>query len=138
MNTTNPDESDENPSEFYENAHILQTTVARMTRDMKFVSIFIILYGVLYSLTIIGAIFGIPMIISGIRLKDSADSYNTFIHGNDNTFLLRAFSHQQKFFFITKVLIILAILLLLLYVFSIYWLFNNMFDMMHQFNGTTV
>lgn len=138
MNTTLPDEQGEHSQESSEEAHVLQSTVARMTRDMKFVSIFIILYGVLYSLTIIGAIFGIPMIISGIRLKDSADSYNTFIHGDDNTFLLRAFSHQQKFFFITKVLIILAIILLLLYVFSIYWLFNNMFDMMHQFNGTTV
>jgi hypothetical protein len=53
-----------------------------MTANMRFVSVFYIIVGVLYSLTIIGAIVGIPLIISGLRLKESADAFTNFAYSN--------------------------------------------------------
>lgn len=112
----------------------LQIITARMTRDMKFVSVFVILYGILYSLTIIGAVVGIPLIIAGIRLKDSASDYSTFSAAFDRYSLLKAFKNQQSFFFITKILIIVAIVLLLLYLLTIYLFYSYMIDMVNGVN----
>jgi len=61
---------------------ILQMLIPKMTANMRFVSVFYIIVGVLYSLTIIGAIVGIPLIISGLRLKESADAFTNFAYSN--------------------------------------------------------
>ncbi len=50
----------------------------RMTKDMKFLGMFYIIYGVLTSLSIIGAILGIPLLISGLRLREAAAELNSF------------------------------------------------------------
>lgn len=89
--------------------------VDRMSRDMKFYAICYIIYGGFISLTIFGAILGIPMIIYNLRLKDSAEQYRKFIHSKDFYQLNRAFESQRKFFFFNKVLLIIGLVGLAIY-----------------------
>lgn len=103
-----------------------------MARHMKFVGLFTVLYGIFISLSIIGAIIGIPLIISGLRLRESADYYQQFDSSNEDHYLGMAFDTQKKFFFITKLLIILAIIILLLYVGAVFFMFNELMDMMQS------
>jgi hypothetical protein len=86
-----------------------------MRGDMKFVGLFSIIYGALTSLSIVGAIVGIPMIIAGLRLRESADGYEAFARG-DGSALTRAFEKQRSYFFIQKILIIVAIAGIVLYI----------------------
>jgi hypothetical protein len=95
---------------------LMHMTVNKMSGDMRFVGVFYIIIGALYCLTIIGAIIGIPFIICGLRLRESADSYMAYIGSQDTTMLERAFEKQASFFFIQKVLLIIAIVLMVLYI----------------------
>ncbi len=97
-------------------SQMLQYTVNKMSGDMKFVGVFYMILGVLYCLTIVGAVIGIPFIICGIRLRESADSFNMYISTSDGSMLERALERQSKFFFIQKVLMIIALVLIILYV----------------------
>jgi len=90
--------------------------VNKMSGDMKFVGVFYIIIGALYCLTIVGALIGIPFIICGLRLRESADSYTAFISSNDSHMLERAFEKQGSFFFIQKVLLIIGLVLMVLYI----------------------
>jgi hypothetical protein len=93
-----------------------QMNVNKMTGDMRFVGVFYIIMGALYCLTIVGAIIGIPFIICGLRLRESADAYTGFLGSNDANMLERAFERQGSFFFIQKVLMIIGLVLMILYV----------------------
>lgn len=95
---------------------IAQMTLNKMTGDMRFVGIFYIIVGALYSLTIVGAIIGVPFIICGLRLRESADAYNGYLGSNDANMLERAFERQGSFFFIQKVLMIIGLVLMVLYI----------------------
>ena len=120
---------------------LLEDTTERMVRDMKFVSIFTIIVGIFYCLTFFGAIFGIPLIIAGIRLRDGANAYNSFLDNRDSYSLERAFRYQQKFFFIGKILIIISIALFILYVAGMIFFFSHFIDsmeMMKNFDGRLV
>jgi len=90
--------------------------VNKMSGDMKFVGVFYIIIGALYCLTIVGALIGIPFIICGLRLRESADSYTAFISSNDSHMLERAFEKKGSFFFIQKVLLIIGLVLMILYI----------------------
>ncbi len=94
----------------------LQSRIREMSRHMKFVGLFAIIYGALMCLTIIGAILGIPYIISGLRLRESADSYLAYVEFNDTRQLMTAFEKQSSFFFIMKVFIIIGLVFLVLYI----------------------
>jgi uncharacterized membrane protein len=98
---------------------ILQSRLHEMGKHMKFVGTFLVVVGVLYCLTIIGAIIGIPYLIAGLRLRESADSYHGYASNSDARQLLTAFEKQSSFFFIMKVLIIIAIVFFVLYVLAI-------------------
>jgi hypothetical protein len=93
-----------------------QMTINKMTGDMRFVGVFYIIMGAIYCLSIIGAVIGIPFIICGLRLRESADAYNGYIGSNDLNMLERAFERQGSFFFIQKVLMIIGLVLLVLYI----------------------
>jgi hypothetical protein len=93
----------------------LQGRIREMSKHMKFVGLFAVIYGALMCLTIIGAIFGIPYIISGLRLRESADSYMAYAEFNDSRQLMTAFEKQSSFFFIMKVFIIIGLVFLVLY-----------------------
>ena len=49
-----------------------------MSKDMNFVAIFIIIYGAVTCLSIIGMIIGIPIIFAALRLKESAEAFKHF------------------------------------------------------------
>jgi len=93
---------------------MMQMTVSKMSGDMRFVGIFYIIMGALNCLSIIGAIIGIPYIICGLRLRESADAYNSYLGSNDVNLLERAFERQGSFFFIQKVLMIIGIVIAVL------------------------
>jgi hypothetical protein len=93
-----------------------QYTVNKMTGDMQFVGVFYIIIGALECLSIIGAIVGIPLIICGLRLRESADSFRGYLMSGDSMMLERALEREGRFFFIQKVLLIITIVFFVLYV----------------------
>lgn len=95
---------------------MFQITLTKMTRDMNFLGMFFIIIGALYSLTIVGALLGIPFIISGLRLRESANSFSSYAASSDAFTLEQALERQSRFFFIQKVLAIIAIVLLVIYI----------------------
>lgn len=88
----------------------------KMSGDMRFVGIISIIYGALSSLTIIGAVFGIPMIFAGLRLREAADFFTNFSKNSDPILLQNAFERQSRFFNIIKVLIIISLIFLVAYI----------------------
>jgi len=101
--------------------------LAKMGSDMKFVGLFHIIYGVFSCLTIIGAVFGVPFILAGLRLRESADSFSTYLRTNNNKILEAALERTAKFIYMHKILIIiylammgLGILLLIIFGLSMF------------------
>ena len=88
--------------------NLLSTTVDDMARDMKFFAIFYVVMGGLSCLSIIGAIYGIPLIIYSLKLKDSADEFRRFADSKDFYMLQKAMENQRKFFFFQKVIILIS------------------------------
>ena len=94
-------------------------TVSKMAGDMNFVGIFYIIIGAIECLTIIGAVIGIPLIICGLRLRESSDSFKGYLASGDSFMLERALERESRFFFIQKVLLIIGIALFILYIIGI-------------------
>ena len=97
----------------------------KMTRDMKFMGYYSFIVGILTSLSIIGAIIGVPMIIAGIRLREASEMFLLYHQSNDRSFLLEAFEKQRRYFFIQKILILVGILFLILYIIFIIFAFSS-------------
>ena len=85
--------------------------VRKMTNDMRFVGLFTVIYGALSCLSIIGAIVGIPLIIAGLRLRESADAFVAYLSAKEENTLIKGFDLQGKYFFINKVIIIITLIL---------------------------
>jgi len=85
-----------------------------MTKDMRFVGMFTIIYGAINCLTIIGAIIGVPMIFIGIRIREAADQFLIFRTTNNAAALRLGFESQGKYFRIVKILIIIQLVLIVL------------------------
>ncbi len=100
----------------------LHFTVNKMAGDMNFVGMFYIIIGALECLTIIGAIVGIPLIISGLRLRESSDSFRMYLNAGDSSMLERALERESRFFYIQKIFIIISIALFVLYISLLYCL----------------
>jgi len=90
---------------------ISQLTLFKMSGDMKFMGIFYIIIGGLYCLTILGAVLGVPWLISGIRLRDSADSFKYYADSKDASYLRSAIDQQSRFFHIQKILLIVGLII---------------------------
>jgi|ERR671936_625989 hypothetical protein len=86
----------------------------KMISDMKFVGMFQIVYGALACLSIVGALVGIPMLMSGLRLRDSADAYTNYQTTPDPNWLQRAFQHQSGFFNLQKIVAIITIVMMVI------------------------
>jgi hypothetical protein len=86
--------------------------VSKMGSDMKFVGLFHIIYGVFSCLTIIGAIVGVPFIIAGIRMRESADSYSAYLRSSNLKILESAIERSSKFVSIYKILIIIYLVMI--------------------------
>ena len=94
----------------------LHITVSKMAGDMNFVGLFYVIIGAIEFLTIIGSIVGIPLIICGLRLRESADSFKGYLTSGDSFMLERALEREGRFFFIQKVLMIITIAFFVLYI----------------------
>lgn len=94
----------------------LSAILPKTTRDMRFVGWFYIIYGAITSLTIIGAIVGVPLLIGGLRLREAADEFEGYQRNNDFDAIVRGLERQSRFFFIQKVFAILTIVFLVLYI----------------------
>ncbi|MBX3009286.1 MAG: hypothetical protein KF816_14795 [Melioribacteraceae bacterium] len=86
----------------------------KMTGNMNFVGTFLVVYGVLNCLTIVGMIVGIPLIFAGIHLKNSAEHFSFFQTTSESNSMKSGFEFQGKFFRIIKILIIISLVLMLL------------------------
>jgi hypothetical protein len=86
--------------------------VAKMGSDMKFVGLFHIIYGALNCLTIIGAVIGVPFIMAGLRLRESADSFSTYLRTNNIKIMESALERVSRFIYIYKVLIIIYLVMI--------------------------
>lgn len=97
----------------------------KMTSDMRFVGTFTIIYGVLCCLTIIGAIIGVPTIIIGLRIRESADQFSVYRMSNNASALKQGFELQGKYFRLIKILIIISLVFTALYIVFIIYLFTS-------------
>lgn len=86
----------------------------KMAADMKFVGMFQIVMGALCCLSIFGAITGVPMLISGLRARESADAFNSYQQGADPNWLARAFNGQAGYFKMQKIVAIVTIVMIVL------------------------
>lgn len=108
--------------------NLLSTTVDNMARDMKFFAIFYVVMGGLSCLSIIGAVYGIPLIIYSLKLKDAADEFRRFSDSKDFYMLQKAIENQRKFFFFQKIIIIITIAFFVLYLLVILWFGFSLFS----------
>lgn len=99
---------------------MFQNLLNKMAKDMRFVGIFYIIVGGFTCLSIIGAIIGVPYIICGIRLRESANFFDNYSYGGDTGILENAIDKQSRFFFIQKVIMIITIVMLVLYIIFIF------------------
>lgn len=88
----------------------------KLIKDTRFVGMFYIIYGALSCMLIITAIIGIPYIIMGIRLRESAVNFSKYMETNDEMEMNFALEKQQRFYFINKVLIIAALVFFVFYI----------------------
>ncbi len=91
----------------------------RLAGNMRFIGIYYMVVGVLTSLTIIGAIVGVPMFIAGSRLRDAGENLRIYGENKSEETLSRALNLQNSSFFIYKILILISIVLFVLYVIGI-------------------
>jgi len=110
---------------------------SQMVRDMKFVGIFTIIYGAITSLSIIGALVGVPLIFVGVRMRDAADYFQAYQMTKDKTALINAFDAQAKFFRITKILIIISLILMIGYFVMMISLFSYLFQQVPDYENIT-
>lgn len=106
--------------------------IKKLSFEMKFLGMFSIIYGGLVSLTIIGALFGIPMLISGMSLYDSAKKFQSFSKDLSADALFTAILKLRTYFKINFWMLILAIIFTIFYIVFIVTFFNSMKDMFNQ------
>ena len=78
--------------------HIDDTLAARMAGDMRIVGLFNIVFGALTCLGIITAVLGVPMLLSGLRLREGADAFDRYRVGGDAGSMQAAMKGQAEFF----------------------------------------
>jgi len=83
----------------------------KMTKDIHFVGTFTIIYGIITCLSIIGALLGVPLILAGLRMRESADHFSFFKMTNNPASMKTGFEFQGKYFNIFKILIIVGLVL---------------------------
>lgn len=110
------------PAPSFKPPSMFQSTFEKMTGDMRFVGMFTIIYGVLACLTIIGALFGVPTIIIGLRMREAADQFSLFKMTNNAAALRQGFELQGKYFRLIKILIIIGLVLTVLYIIFVIYL----------------
>lgn len=93
--------------------------IRHMAFEMKFLGIYYIITGALTSLTILGAIIGIPILISGLRLVDSAKKFLSFRYTLSSEDLLQALVFQRTYFRINFWIVVVGIILFVMYIITL-------------------
>lgn len=88
----------------------------RLAGNMRFIGVYYMVIGVLSSLTIIGAVWGIPMFIAGSRLRDSAENLRLYNENKSDETLNRAMNLQNSSFSIYKIIIIVSLSFFVIYI----------------------
>ena len=91
---------------------MISEKIPGMTKYMKFVGTFAIIIGIVYCVTIIGAIIGIPMYLMGKRLRESADSFLKYRRSGSGQDLYSAIERQTRAFYIQYIFVIIGLVLL--------------------------
>jgi len=94
----------------------LSATLPNLTKYMNFIGLLAMIFGVIYCLTIIGAIFGVPYYIMGKRLRESAEAFTGYNSSSSNRDLETAIERQTKAFFIMYVLSIVGLVIAAIYI----------------------
>lgn len=81
--------------------------------------------GVIASITIIGAIVGVPIFIAGSRLRDAAENLKLYNENKSDETLNRAMNLQNSSFFIYKILIIISLIFTVLYIIGLILFFSS-------------
>jgi hypothetical protein len=95
---------------------MLQLVIKKLSGDMKMIGAILVFIGALSCMTIIGLILGLPTIIMGIRLRESAESFRLYSTTGDTTALEAAFIKQERYFFTQKVIMLGGLLVMFLFV----------------------
>ncbi len=115
-----------------ENNSILKSLIFSMKGDMKFVSIMLIIIGGASSLTIVGLIYGIPMILAGLRLKDSAENLNNYIITDQKSFFELGIENLGQHFKFMKIQYIIIIVMFVLYIIFLLFIFMTTVSSLQQ------
>ncbi|MDX9923765.1 MAG: DUF5362 domain-containing protein [Ignavibacteriaceae bacterium] len=114
---------------------MFQITFNEMTKDMRFVGIFIIIYGALQCLSIIGAIVGIPLILIGLRMREAADQFDNFKLTNNAHAMRLGFELQAKYFRLSKIIIIISLVIMVLMIILFFAILIPLFTSVYQMQG---
>lgn len=93
----------------------MSTNLPNLTKYMSFIGLLAMIGGVIYCITIIGAIIGVPYYIMGKRLRESAEAFNGYNSSSSARDLEAAIEKQTRAFFIMYVLAIISLVLLAIY-----------------------
>ena len=94
----------------------MSTNLPDLAKYMRFVGLLQMIGGVLYCLTIIGAIIGVPVYIMGKRLRESADAFTNYNTSNSGKDLEIAIERQTRAFFIQYVLATIGLVIMAIYI----------------------
>ena len=94
----------------------LSVSIPDLTKYMRLIGLLQMIGGVIYCLTIIGAIIGVPVYIMGKRLRESADAFTNYNLSNSGRDLETAIERQTRSFFIQYVLAIISLVLMAIYI----------------------
>jgi hypothetical protein len=95
---------------------VMSTNLPDLTKYMRLIGLLQMIGGVLYCLTIIGAIIGVPIYIMGKRLRESADAFTNYHASNSGNDLETAIERQTRAFFIQYVLAIIGLVFMAIYI----------------------
>ncbi len=93
----------------------LSSNLPNLSKYMSFIGLLSIIGGVLYCLTIVGAIIGVPYFIMGKRLREAAEAFSGYNASNSAGDLETAVDKQTRAFFIMYVLAIIGLVLMAIY-----------------------
>lgn len=91
-----------------------------LKNDMQTVSMFLILVGGFLSLSIIGAIVGVPLIRAGFKVQTCAEQFGYFIKSGDVKSLTMALQVQAQYFRIFKIVSIISFIFCILFLLSFF------------------
>ena len=103
-----------------------QANVSDMTRYMRFMGMYYIIVGAISCIGIVTAVFGVPVIFMGMRLRESAEAFTRYVASNAFEDIAQAVERQTRFFFINYVLLIVGLVIAVIYIIVMIAVIGNM------------